>query len=301
MVIIKHFIVVIFTLFAVQGITQQQSEEPDAPSKKQIRKARDKYLAIGSGLSYVKVIDNATSPLLYRGLQPGNASLGYLVHSEERIKHIDVDFNFGWLKTRTETPWYDPRNTSYRIAIRHNILYRLQPEIFNKVSWYIGPELNINGHFRINYKYGNSAFTFDNYNGIGIATQFEYAFGYKSRELKFWFIKINRRDRDLRLSWQLSTPVISFMIRPNYVTITNFIDPELQTKITADHIDGGFFVPFNLRSQTDLYYILHNQNMLKISYTWNFYHHDPGFNKVQSAYHGWFFSFVFKFNKSKPQ
>ncbi len=281
------------------GMAQQQ--ENDAPrSKKEIRKARDKYLSLGTGLSYMKVIDNATSPLLYKGFQIGNAYIGYQVHSPERIKHIDVNFGFGWLKTRTKTPWYDPRNTSYRIVIRHDILYRLNTDLLKgKLAWYIGPEININGHFRVNYKYGNSAFTFDNYNGVGLATEMEYPFHWKSRKVKIWFIKFNRRDRDLRLNWQLSTPVVSFMIRPTYVTITNFIDPELQTQISNDQISGGFFVPFNIRSQTSLYYNLHNRNMLKLSYIWNFYHNDPGYNKVQSAYHGWIFSFVYKFNQ-KP-
>ncbi|MCB0805297.1 MAG: hypothetical protein KDC05_05820 [Bacteroidales bacterium] len=296
----KYYFLLGFSLLIITfGFSQQSKETGDKKSAREVRKARDKYLTMGTGLSWVKAIDNATSPLLYKGMQIGNFNLGHLVHSQERIKHTDVEFNFGWLKTRTETPWYDPRNTSYRIVIRHNILYRMKPEIFQKVRWYLGPEFNINGHFRVNYKYGNSALNFDNYNGVGIATHFEFPFSYTSRSFKLWFIKINRRDRNLRLSWQLSTPVLSFMLRPTYVTITNFIDPELQSAITADHVDGGFFVPFNLRSETNLYYLLQNGNMLRLGYTWNFYHHDPGYNKVQSAYHGLFFSFVFKFNKGE--
>jgi len=295
----KHILISIFLIFGIViANAKQETLSEGVKTKKELRKSRDKFLSIGSGLSYIKVIDNATSPLLYNGLQIGNASLGYLVHSKERIKHIDVDFNFGWLKTRTETPWYDPRNTSYRVVLRYNILYRTRFDIFDKVAWYLGPELNLNGHFRVNYKYDNSAFTFDNYNGIGIATAFEYPFSWKSRDCKLWFVKIHRRERNLRLNWQLSTPVLSFMIRPTYVTITNFIVPELQSKITADHIDGGLFVPFNLRSETNLYYELNNLNLLKLSYVWNFYSHDPGYNKVQSAYHGLMFSIVFKFNKT---
>ena len=295
----KQFLIPVFLILGITiGIAQQSSLNDGVKTRKELRKARDKYLSIGSGFSYIKVIDNATSPLLYKGLQIGNASLGYLVHSGERIKHFDLDFNFGWLKTRTETPWYDPRNTSYRVALRYNILYRLQHDIFGKVALYLGPEFNLNGHFRVNYKYGNSAFTFDNYNGIGIASAFEYPFSWKNRDCKLWFVKMHRRERNLRLSWQLSTPVASFMIRPTYVTITNFIVPNLQSKITADHIDGGLFVPFNLRSETSLFYELHNLNLLKLSYVWNFYSHDPGYNKVQSAYHGLMFSFVFKFNKN---
>jgi len=291
--------IIFFILFfaSLLGFAQDLPDSKPANPKKAERKARDKYLGLGLGLAYIHVTDNATSPLLYKGLQFPAAKLDYLVHSEKIIKTLEVDFSFGDLSTRTETPWYDPTNTSYFVAIRFNMLYNIKKLAKGRINWYIGPEVNINGHFRVNYKYGNSAFTFDNYNGLGVATRFEFPFSYTSKKVKVWFMNFNRRDRDLRLSWQLSMPVVSYMIRPTYVTITNFIAPDLQSKITSDHTDGGFFVPLNIRSQTELYYILHNQNMLKLSYIWNFYHHDPGYNKVQSAYHGFLFSFIFKFNQ----
>jgi len=291
--------ILFFILFfaGLSGYSQDMADLEPANPKKAERKARDKYLGLGLGMSYIKVTDNTTSPLMYKGLQFPAAKLDYLVHSVKIIKTLETDFSFGWLSTRTETPWYDPTNTSYFVAIRYNILYNIKKPANGKINLYVGPELNINGHFRVNYKYGNSAFTFDNYNGVGVATRVEFPFSYTSKKVKVWFMNFNRRDRTLRLSWQLSMPLVSYMIRPTYVTITNFIDPDLQSKITSDHTDGGFFVPLNIRSQAELYYILHNQNMLKLSYIWNYYHHDPGYNKVQSAYHGFLFSFVFKFNQ----
>ncbi len=264
--------------------------------RKSERKARDKYLGLGIGSSFIKVRDEATSPLLYKGFEVPFVSLGYLTHSEKVIKTLETDFSFGWLKTRTQTPWYDQRNTSYYLAIRYNWLYRLPFLKEKKIRWYLGPELNINGHFRVNFKFDNSAFTFDNYNGIGFANRFELPFGYKSSEFKFLGIHFKRRDRNLRLSWQLSMPLASFVIRPTYVTITNFIDPELQRKITPEQVTGGIFIPFAVRSQTELYYLLHNGNMFKLSYVWSYFSHDPGYNKVQTAFHGLLFSFIFKFN-----
>jgi hypothetical protein len=288
------FIIFQVLIIAVPGYSKDKGRRQQ---KKLERKSRDKYLGLGLGFSYMKVIDNATSPLLYKGLNIPFASLGYFTHSDRIIKTFETDFSYGQLKTRTETPWYDPRNTSYYIAFRYDILYRIKKFEKLSVNWYLGSEINSNSHFRINYKYENSAFNFDNYNGIGIATRLELPFTYKSTQFKFLGLYFKRRDRDLRLSWQLSSPVLSLMIRPTYVTITNFIDPELQTKITSDNTDGGLFVPFNLRSQTELHYKLHNGNMFRLTYIWNYYHHDPGYNKVQSAFHGFYFSLVFRFNK----
>ena len=290
----RPLILLFISLLIIPGVFAQENEN----TKKAERKARDRYLGLGSGFSYVKVRDETTSPLLYKG-PTIPAVFNYLVHSERVIKSLDVDFSFGFLHTNTELPWYNPVNTSYYISIRYNWLYNVRKFANEKINWYLGPELNINGHFRVNYKYDNSAFTFDNYNGIGIATRFELPFSYKAKQVKIWFMNFNRRDRDLRLSWQLSAPVLSFMIRPSYVTITNFIDPDLQTKITPDHTSGGLFIPFNLRSQTDLHYILHNRNEIRLSYVWNFFHHDPGYNKVQSAYHGITLSLLYKLNPNQ--
>lgn len=300
---IRKFVCLIVLFFLIGStdsqVWSQQSESPKVERKaarKSKRKARDKYLGFGIGGAYVKVIDNATSPLQYDGFVFPEAKVDYLVHSEKIIKTLEADFSYGSLSTRTETPWYDPTNDSYFVALRFNILYNVKKLAKEKINWYVGPEINANAHFRVNYKYGNSALTFDNYYGVGVATRFEFPFSYKARKVKVWFMNFNRRDRDLRLSWQLSVPVLSYLIRPTYVTITNFIDPELQSTVTSANTDGGFFVPLNIRSQTELYYTLHNQNMLKISYIWNFFNHDPGYNKVQSAYHGFVFSFIFKFN-----
>ncbi|MCF8369668.1 MAG: hypothetical protein K9G76_11565 [Bacteroidales bacterium] len=290
----------LLVLLACEAFTQEnESNFAENPGKIE-RKARDRYLGLGLGTAYIRVMDQATSPLMYQGLQIPAAKLDYLVHSARVIKTFEADFSFGNLRTRTETPWYDPTNTSYFVAIRYNQLYRIKSFNSDHIHWYIGPEINFNGHFRINYKYGNSAFTFDNYNGIGIASRFEMPLSYTQKKMKLWFLKLNRRDRDLRLSWQLSMPLASFVIRPTYVTITNFIQPELQSKITSEHTGGGFLVPLNIRSQAELYYVLHNQNMIKLSYIWNFYHHKPDYNKVQSVYHGFLFSLVFKFNQNKP-
>jgi hypothetical protein len=283
-------------LAAVVSQPARAGDKEKRESKKTERRARDKYLGLGLGFSHLKVMDQATSPLLYKGFNFPFASLGFMTHSDKVIKTFETDFSYGNLRSDVETPWYDAPNTSYYLAMRYNILYRLRKICKEKVNWYLGPEFNINAHFRVNFKYDNSAFTFDNYYGMGVATRIEFPFSWKSSSSKFLWMKINRRNRDLRLSWQLSTPVISYLIRPTYVTITNFIDPDLRTKISDEQTTGGIFVPFNLRSQTELYYILHNQNMFKLSYIWNFYHHDPGYNKVQTAFHGLTFSFIFKFN-----
>lgn len=283
------FFLLFCTLFSFAQNNQKKEE------RKKIRKARDKYLVTGFGGSCVKATDNATSPLMYKGFASA-ASLNYFVHSEKVIKSLETDFSFGFLNSRTESPWYQQKNTSIIFNIRFYKLYQLRKILNEKINWYLGGEVFINSSFRINNKYGNSAFNFEGYTGLAAATRFEFPFSYKARKVKIWFMNFNRRDRDLRLSFQASLPIVNFLVRPTYVTVTNFIDPDLQTAITKDHTYGGFFVPFSIRTNTELYYVLHNQNMLKLSYAWSFFSHNPGYNKVQTASHNFLISYIFKFN-----
>lgn len=292
----KLSIISFLTYFVLSSAFCFSQEVSKKEIRKQQRKDRDKYLETGFGGSIVKAVDNATSPLMYKGFAPAT-SINYLVHSEKVIKALETDFSFGFLNSRTESPWYQQQNTSIIFNIRFYKLYQLRRIFKEKVNWYLGGEVFINSHFRINTKYGNSAFNFEGYTGLAASTRFEFPFSYKARKVKIWFMKFNRRDRDLRLSFQTSLPIVNYLVRPTYVTVTNFIDPELQSAITKDHTYGGFFVPFSIRTNTELFYILHNQNMLKLSYAWTFFSHNPGYNKVQTATHNFMFSYIFKFNQ----
>jgi len=253
-------------------------------ARKLEKKTRERFLGLGIGFSHVKVMDQATSPLLYKGIEFPFLSLGYLTHSYRIVRTFEIDFSAGSLKTRTETDWQDTKNSSYYIVMRYNQLYRVRPILHDKVNWYLGPEANFNGHIRHNIKYENSAVTYDTYFGLGISNRFEFPFHIKKRKL--------------RLSWQLSIPVVGFVIRPSYVTIPHYFDSNIFSSLSTK---GGFFTPFNIRSQTELFWVLKNQNMFKLSYIWNFYNHNPGYNKVQSAFHGLCFSFIFKFNHHKKE
>jgi len=276
-------------LFLFQQLEASRNfSSPADKEKKEARtlekKSRDRYLGLGLGFSRVKVIDQATSPLLYKGTEFPFLSLGYLTHSYRIVRTFEIDFSMGSLKTRTNTDWQDSKNSSYYIVMRYNQLYRVRPILHDKVNWYLGPEANFNGHIRYNLKYENSGINYDTYFGLGVSNRFEFPF--------------RIRKRRLRLSWQLSMPVVGFVIRPSYVTIPHYFDSNIFSTLS---VKGGFFTPFNIRSQAELYWVLKNQNMFKLNYIWNFYNHNPGYNKVQSAFHGFNFSFIFKFNLRKKE
>jgi len=271
-----------------QAMADDNSSPPADKEKKEERKiekkSRSRYLWLGMGLSIVKVIDNATSPLLYKGVEFPYVSLGFMAHSDKKIRIFEIDYSSGSLKSRTETDWEDLRINSYYIVLRFNKLYRVRPIWKDRINWYLGPEANGNIHVRYNPKFENSSVNYDTYFGLGISNRFE--------------LPLQTKKRRLRFSWQLSMPIVGFIIRPSYVTIPHYFDSNIMATLTTK---GGFFVPFNIRSQLEFYYELRNQNMFKLSYIWNFMNHNPGYNKVQSAFHGIQFSFIYKLNYHKKE
>ena len=102
----KRHIYLILSIFLISVFCVNKSlagDKTKKEAKKLERKARDKYLGLGLGFSHSKVIDKATSPLLYKGFGFPYISLNYFVHSDKRIKSLEIDFAFNQLNTRTET------------------------------------------------------------------------------------------------------------------------------------------------------------------------------------------------------
>ncbi|MBC8488792.1 MAG: hypothetical protein H8D45_22450 [Bacteroidetes bacterium] len=283
-------------LFFINNSFTQETKSERKQQKKLERKARDKYLNAGIGFAWMSAKDKATSPLLYSGLI-GLGNLEYLVHSDKLIKTFDLAVGAGYLKTNKDTHYGLTRG--YEIGIYFNFrfahIYRVMQLANNKINWYLGPALDFSNYSRINYKYGNALYNYEYMTGVGLSTRFEFPFSYKSKDCKLLGMKLRRRDRDLRLSWQLYFPVFTSIYRPGYVTIINFADPETPL-INPDNLKTGLFTYFHISSEVELYYKLHNGNMLKLTYLWEFHQYNPGYNKVQGAMNGLYFSFVFKLN-----
>lgn len=278
-------------------IIAQETKQEKKSRKKTERKARNKFLGSGLGFAKMSAKDKATSPLLYSG-PIAIANLDYIVQSEELIKNINLNFGGGYLNTNKNTHYGLTRGYATSIYFNFRFLHTNKVLQFakNKVKWYSGPGVNFTNFSRFNTKLGNSLYNYEYMAGIGLSNRLEFPFSYKSKDCKFLGMNFHRRDRNLRLSWQLYIPVITSIYRPSYVTILNFIDPETP-RVNSNNIHSGIFTYFEIQSNIDLYYFLHNGNMLKLSYLWEYHQYKPGTNNVQGAINGLNFSFIFKFNK----
>ena len=75
------------------------------------------------------------------------------------------------------------------------------------------------------------------------------------------------------LSYRLDVPFITHVIRPNYLNIYNYIDPEnnwLKERFRdSDWLSVGKFTSIN--SQLSLSYIIKAGNMVRFTYGWEYY------------------------------
>ena len=284
-------------LFLQQNIVAQETKQERKNRKKTERKARNKYLGAGIGLAKMSAKDKATSPLLYSG-PSAIANLDYLVHSDKLIKTVEFAAGASMLLTDEDTHYGLTRSYAYGLYFNFRFTHNFKVFQFanDKVGWYVGPGLNFTNFSRINPKYGNSMFNYEYMSGIGVSNRIEFPFSYKSKDFKFLGLKFHRRDRDLRLSWKLYLPVFTSIYRPGYVVVPNFIDPETEL-YNSDNLKTGIFTFLQIQSEINLHYQLHNGNMLRFSYLWEYYQYKPGSNNVQGAMNGLSFSFMFKFNK----
>jgi hypothetical protein len=286
-----------FSILSLESLSQEIKSDKKQ-LKKAERKARDKFLSSGFGVLKMSGKDKATSPLLYSG-PTAMLDLEYLVHSDNIIKTFDLSAAVGIL--RTDKNAIKSINRGQAIGINFNFhfdhLHRSFKKEGRKLKYYLGGGLDFSNYSRVNYKFQNALYNYEYMFSLGLAGRMELPFSYKSKKVKFLGMNFNRRDRDLRLSWQMYIPVFTSIYRPNYVSILNFADPDVPL-INPDNFKAGIFSYFQFRSKLELFYILHNGNQLKLSYLWEFYQYNPGYNKVQGALNGAYFSFIFRLNNN---
>jgi len=261
--------------------------------KKASRKARNRYLLINIGEGVSKMKEQTVSPLLYKGSST-NFGFSYLRLDKQKINYYDFNLSTASLTLANSDIYQGAASSLYKPSLNFYSLYGIA-DIYDKVFFYFGWHLQNNSTIYLNYKYTNSALVYSFYSESGVTGRIDLPFSWKAKKSKFLFFKINRKDRQLRLSWMFGLPVFTHLIRPEYAGITNFVDGESSLPLAPSISFFGKYVYFD--SKIELMYELGNYNLLKLSYNWDFLHYNPDYNKVQAANHYFNLSFVIKLNK----
>jgi len=274
-------------------IAKKETKKIKKAEKKASRKARNRYLLINFARGISKMKEQTVSPLLYKG---GNTSFGfsYLRLEKRKINYYDFNLSTASLDLANKDITQGSPSILYKPSLNFYSLYGIA-DIHDKVFFYFGWHLFNNSLLYVNSKYMNSALVFSFFSETGVTGRIDLPFSWKAKTGKFLFIKTNRKDRKLRLSWMFGLPVFSHVLRPEYAGITNFVDGKSSLSINPGFAIAGQYIYFD--SKLELLYELGNYNLLKLSYNWDFLHYSPDYNKVQAANHYFNLSFVIKLNK----
>ena len=249
------------------------------------------YLAISPYYSYFKYLDKQISPILYKGNLWG-INLGF---ESDGIKHkwnTQIGGALGNLIGETQNVSY--LATEYLLNINLNYLFRIgkKESIIKK---YIGLSFTSNNLFFYNTGLQNAALTYSSLNNIAFSSELEKSFSWKSKSFKIWFVKLNRRARNIKVNFHLDVPLYFLNNRPPYSSIGDFTDGNS----SFDSQTKSFFIfnnAFQLKTATSLSYYFHNNNAIRISYLWQSFSFSDIFDKYQSAQHILEFSLLFRFN-----
>lgn len=294
--------VLIWLLVAAIPEVAGQESSADQSSKKEIRKSLRKqagqFLYVGGGWANYQSRDEGTSPLLYSGWG-GDWRFGYLFQREARLFQVEGKAALAPFMRTAQFPDEDKGRMflqSYGMSLHGLYLFRDYES--SKIQWHQGWNASFNMDFRTNSSFQNASLNYEMYYAAGWSTRLVKSFGWKNKdEVKVWFMKFRRRDRQLQLHFQLDLPVVTLMSRPGYISITDFSDGSSEFPDVNNIKLATWSKYFQLNTRTELYYDLHNHNRLMLAYYWNFFHYDQGFNKVQQAYHSVLFSFFLRLNK----
>lgn len=289
---------IIFSLMSV--IAQTENDTLKAAKKKQKelkkveKKSRNRYIAFNLGSGVFKTKDKTVSPLLYKGNMSG-AGISYMRIDRKKVNFYDLKLSMASLELANSDIYQGSNSAQYNFGLDIFSLYGIT-DIANKIRFYLGWHLNTNFNLNVNTKYMNSALNTGLFLDNGFTFRFDLPFSWKAKNSKFLFIKIKRKDRQLRASWMISMPLFAHVLyRPEYAGITNFVDGKSTFPTTLKTSTYGTY--FALNSRFEILYELGNYNMLKLAYNWDFLHYNPGYNKLQTASHYVMLSFVFKLNK----
>ena len=255
-----------------------------ASGNARIENAKNLFLQFGFGGSLFNVRDKSTSPLIYSGsMVSGNIGLYYF--SDRSYYSIDECFSYGNLGTRNYPEIENSRADSYNNFFQVNFLWRLNHFKSKYYRYYLGTHLDLISNFRNNQKFNNANLNYEIMMGIGPSFCVYHQF--QLRDLK---------NRTMAVTATLNIPLLIPVLRPQYNVVGDFVAGKHQVEISNTQLKfiNKLFAP-NLNLQ--MYYFLRNKNALKISYFWNFYRYDPGFNAVNAVNSTLTFSFLYRFNK----
>ncbi len=241
----------------------------------------DRYLTLGLASYYMKLNDQHVSPLNYMG---GSFLLqvGAFKRKKRTIRNLSIGATSTTLGPKPDDREIDPKGSYFRFDLSYSQHFYVKSFNKGKYRWFAGGRVKSSSNVRLNPQLDGGFITFLLANGVFASSVIE-------REVSI-------SSRPLTLSWQLDLPIVNHVIRPSFLNVYDFVNPEgdwAEERLT----DSGLKAInkySNITSTISLLYPIKSNNILKFSYEWDFYRISSGL-KATRASHTYMFSFLFNF------
>ncbi|MDH3708469.1 MAG: hypothetical protein OER04_01205 [Cyclobacteriaceae bacterium] len=273
----RNILLIIFCFWIGPYLTQAQ----DVPAAK----SNHPYLGLTLGLASIKVKDDLVMPVRYRGTN-FNFKLNYIKSKPLSIQEVYINGVIGGVKTKQAnvdnfgSRFIEPRAQLYWADIGYNYLHEFSVINSEQYRFFMGGNAYIFGNVRYNERWDNSVI---NYEGALVPLSWT---GRVERS-----IITKKKEKLLTFSYSLNFPILAFVIRPEFSGVPDFLDHE--ASFLSDMFQRGSWESFwgfpRIKSTLDLTMQLSANNLMKFTYTWDYYsYQDPV--RTQSAGH--FFTFT---------
>lgn len=221
-----------------------------------------RHWVTGLGLSIQTVWDEAMSPVRYGGASLRiNPSLQKF--TDKHWRTIDVSLSVGGLRSIYFEESQRGRANNFGFNFDYRYLRHLTD--FGKGNEvFLGAGIRMLNNVRLHSQLDNSILPFDSFTSLTIEGGLQKGFRW--------------RQRDFLLRYSLGLPIMSLAMRPNYVSVYNFVNPEAKffNERIQEHGLSSFGSYFRMISKVELLYKLRTGNLMSLAYEWDYY----SYNKV---------------------
>ncbi len=259
------------------GFGQETSASKTPKQKSEIKR----YLVSSMIIKSLQLRDEHMSPVTYFGsvVTPG---LGFIKFKPNGISEFSFDVGIGSIQAKNGTEQLPMRGSYYRLDIHYSYLKYVKNVFKGKYRWYLGGKFKSHTNIRLNEQLDTGFITFILANGFSLSSALE-------RDLKLF-------NRNVKFIFQADLPLVSHVIRPNYLNIYNYIDPEndwvSERFRDSDWLAIGKYT--NIETRLSMLYPVRSGNYLKLSYGWAYYAVNNKL-KARNASHEFGLAFLFNF------
>ncbi len=238
------------------------------------------YIDFGMGWGYWYGRDKGMLSSLIQKGNFGHLRLAWERHSEQTVQQFKLEPLFGV----TSSAPSDINFLTPALNANYNFQHLVMDFPQLNTGLYAGAAFDLLAVGRFSPAYVNHL-DYEFMNSLSIATTLNRTF--------YWF-----RDHPLQVSWELTIPVVSNVVRPLYAqsapgefVLQTDADPE-GGNLNTTYASFGSLV--RVKSNIAVTYYLANGNGLELGYTWDYYRFDkiPD-NTVNAALHRVYFALMF--------